>query len=210
MHRSLFLGALAVILLAAAHPAWAVSIAVTDGFLEHNSNRDVHFELRSETHIVSCTFCGDFMIGPAPIGEGPLPSGTTQTPPARALIGGPGSVIVNGIAFPPPTPHPFGTFNFSVGPLVVPGLGITGLQAPFTFAGTLSAVNPEGSILDLSLTGQGLSNVIFESTSPGAAFITKMSFTFTDSTGEPVIPEPSTVLLVASGLAGLGLWRQRT
>lgn len=135
MKRSHALGAMAVVLLAAAHPAWAVSIAVTDGFLEHNSNSDIWFELRSETHTISCTpqFCGDFSVPTSHAGS--LPTGSIQTVPAQAFVR-PGNepLVVNDIAFPRPAGFTgnFGTFNLSVGPFSVQPLRQVPSLAPLS------------------------------------------------------------------------------
>jgi hypothetical protein len=209
------LGAIAVILWVTSPPAGAVSVVVTSGFLEDSNNFDVWFDLRSATHTISCNpqFCGDFNVFP---GGQAYPTGSIQTVQAQATVTGhPGPVTVNGVAFPLPAGGgTIGRFDFSVGPFTVPtftpGTFPSGMaEAPFTFVGNLNAVNPQGNVLDLTLTGQGQSRVFFDLSPRTAGFITSMSFSFTDATGGgPVIPEPSTVLLLASGLAGVGLWRR--
>jgi hypothetical protein len=94
------------------------------------------------------------------------------------------------------------------------------VQQPFTVAGTMRAVqpsNPSVTLFSMDVTGQGTAtgtfrhgnttnDIVFHSLS--YVFAPFAQLPFPGNGGAGVIPEPTTALLVASGLVGLRLMRR--
>jgi hypothetical protein len=114
-----------------------------------------------------------------------------------------------------------GSLNFSTPTVPTRAAGSTPssflVTAPFTMTGSITthsdrlATTP--ALETFNLMGQGTATASFQGSPDSFWMFRGATFTFEApgiGNGGPVIPEPSTVLLVASGLAGLGLWRRRS
>jgi len=92
--------------------------------------------------------------------------------------------------------------------------GFTGglLTAPFGFAGTFHyAPNLVQVPQVLDLSGSGLASLTFSEypQAPGAFFVSSVRYEFADSTDVGAVPEPMSMMLVGTGLAGLAALRRR-
>lgn len=128
-----------------------------------------------------------------------------------------GSLTVNGVTFD----DLFfgGIFQFTGTPILIPAATTNiSLTAPFTFSGTLAACPLEAGgpdctlakqIFSAELIGQGFVTIqlrFIQLTAGGASLFNLDNVTYTFQSAE--IPEPMTLMLLASGLAGLALRRK--
>lgn len=124
-----------------------------------------------------------------------------------------GNFTLNGVT------HPTDVFNslslgFFVDTIVIPPelLNASGLKiiAPFTFSGL---AHPFGGS-DTDLTGEGTVTIFLVRTTAGqftGLFLDQAIFTFgptPDGITVQETPEPATLVLLVSGLAGTGMWRK--
>jgi hypothetical protein len=92
---------------------------------------------------------------------------------------------------------------------LVPAVAVAPVvSAPFSFSGELLPVDDVGrrSGANIVLTGAGIMTASFRAVPQDLFTLANLRFDFANPAG--VIPEPSTIILVASGLAGIGLWRR--
>jgi hypothetical protein len=169
-------------------PVWATPIVLTGGTIVDRSDQAVAFELQSAAHTLSCTFtCADLIWLPN-AGVNP---GTTVNVSGKMLFHEAfGSINVNGVEYQKPS----GTWNFSVGSVVVPSGSQRdiGFSRPFTMTGSLTALNAQGQpALDLSVSGQGTAGLNFTVVNPPEVRdLNSLIFTFTEpgvGGGSPVI-----------------------
>jgi hypothetical protein len=99
------------------------------------------------------------------------------------------------------------------GALAIPA-GFTGglLTAPFGFSGTFHyAPNLVQVPQVLDLSGSGLASLTFSEypQAPGSFFVSSVHYEFADATDAAAVPEPMSMMLVGTGLAGLAALRRR-
>jgi hypothetical protein len=190
--------------------AWAVT--VTGGFVTGPSAEDADYHMTGSNFSLACTAftrCGQFdASGPLFVGTFFTGNPTVQMDTSVFISPGTTGFESNEVMWEGNRYRAFGLLNFD-GPLIAPPAPGS-LTAAFTMSGTLDLLHyetfaPLGTTL--SLTGQGSAVGLFGN--PGDLLSIRYDFANVVGNGTPVIPEPSTVLLVASGLAGIGLWRRR-
>jgi hypothetical protein len=121
---------------------------------------------------------------------------------------GTGTVVTNGVTFT--NAQVFLDGVFVAPPAVVPGeQSIVSVTSPFTFSGTLRAVSGDDEILRQALIGSGTAAAQLFLLDPGAGFADEnnaIGYRFDASA--TATPEPATLLLMLSGVAGLtgGRW----
>jgi hypothetical protein len=211
MYR-IFASAMLSILLFSTTPAWAVT--VSGGFVTTSVVNDfsAQYNLTGSNFSMVCSsptgLCGHYNYTPTTPFAVVAPLGTSTSLDSRFIIepgGPPGQLILDGTTY-----RARGTFDFTVGSVIRQ----PSVTAPFTFTGQLDLLHPETlhDLGDLHLNGQGNVTATFDNFTARS-----LMFNFTAAplnggggSGVPPIPEPSTMLLFASGLAGMRFWRRRS
>jgi hypothetical protein len=203
-------------LLAMALPAVAAPIVITEGLVNFTPGRIISYDLRGEEFsfvgreldpsigsgpcLPSCpggtTRNFDFVIGAQNIfGTATLGSETSQVPP-RGL--GPFNSRFNFVAGLVDIPPATGPFPSPLDENGTPIFNFVTVTHPFTFDGSLQT-----DFGLLSLIGDGTATWRLRQSGPNSFIASSGQYEFT------VIPEPSTLLLLASGLGGLAALRRR-
>jgi hypothetical protein len=146
-----------------------------------------------------------------PVGCVPCGSGT-PTSTSSFFVGtslGQGTATINGTTFN--NVEFLGEFTLGGSPVVLP-VGTTNVSftVPFSFVGNIRGCESSVSCVNVifstvELTGQGLATVEFNfagTTANGVSLYTFKSLTYNFQSSE--IPEPMTIVLLASGLLGMG------
>jgi PEP-CTERM motif len=119
--------------------------------------------------------------------------------------------VINGTEFlkpfglPPDGPRLLGTFRFAAPVVAVDGF--TATTAPFVFNGVVSGfahddVDGRAPLFQVALTGQGTAILSFEDFDNNAA-LSGSSVTYTFAVAPAATPEPTTLVLFGTGVAGL-------
>jgi hypothetical protein len=184
--------------------AHASAITLTDGFLFTGGIIDFGPSLSASGPALSLSTSplqGTVNKDDAPFNfSTPFAAGTLATLNSTALLTGGTATLGNqshSLVQQQPSTLSFTTESFAL-PTVPQN---TSISLPFTMSGTLHLDAP-GNALTLPLTGGGFATGTFVTGGTPSMFLSAVRYDFTD------IPEPSTVLLVGSGIAAL-IWRYR-
>jgi hypothetical protein len=199
----------AFVMLAVTPSVYADPLVVTSGSLSVNGSGVATYNLIGQNF--SFTSIGGDSGNSGPVGC--LPCGSNNPVSTTTfLVGtslGQGSATINGMTFNPV--EFLGEFSIGGSSIMLPvGTSDVSFTIPFTFTGNIrgctdnvSCVNPVFSTVEL--VGQGFLTVEFTfsgTTAGGISIYSFKSLTYNFQSAE--VPEPMTVALFATGLAGLG------
>lgn len=194
--------------------AWAVTI--TEGFLTAGvtSIFEAQLSFHGENFSLACS-SAQFCASAVPLSSVGYPFASSQPFGAAVdldtgvLLSSPftrNMLLVDGVSG-----HAVqsGSYAFQ---FLVPAVAVAPVvSAPFSFSGELLPVDDAGrrSGANIVLTGAGIMTASFRAVPQDLFTLANLRFDFAASSAG-VVPEPSTIVLVGSGLAGIGLWRQRS
>ena len=191
--------------------AYAIPITIQSGVLSAAVSNDFeeHFSLQAPGFVI--TGGGGGYLSPAtlfvphiglPTDFGGTTTVTSNFHVCQSCGGIPFAVQFNGVTFAEPTFTYSGKFNFSS---VIANTQPGPASAPFSFTGSLIGQNAATGqeVFNLQLVGGGVLRTSFIDLGGGALDMRFFEFDFAP------IPEPSTWMLLGSGLVGLILWRKR-